>query len=366
MTSTLLRRALPTLLLIVVGGGLVWNTVLAGDDEVLLTATFDDVVDLVPRAHVRTADVPIGTVSRIELTDDNRAAVTMEVRRETGLPNQVVAVLKKTSLLGERYVSLEAADGASGSLDDGGEVVATDVIDDFEDLVRSGNDVVGVIAAQQLAQAVEVGAVAFGGRGSVLGSVLGDLEATVGDYNEGREHILRLIDASDRLLADMAADAEANAAVLADLDRAAQALDREDEALIGALEDLARLADVGERILRTNRDSLDGLVRRLHLLVAELTRIDGALGNVLRFLPRHNLHVANGILQENSQVWNDFVVCGVHDEPDNPANSCTPPNPGESNAPPPEYGIDDCDLFHEGCPYEDVDPRTRWHTEERE
>ncbi|MDX1622175.1 MAG: MCE family protein, partial [Nitriliruptorales bacterium] len=247
----------------------------------------------------------------------------------------------------------------------GGEVVATRTVDDIEDLVASGNDVFGLIVADQLAQAVQVGATAFGGRGSMLNTVLEDLQVTVGDYNEGREHIIRLIDASDQLLDELADEAQMSAAVLGDLDRAAKALDREDEALVGALEDLARLADVGERILRTNRPSIDGLVRRLHLIVSELTRIEGALGNMLRFLPRHNLHVANGVLLEQSQVWNDFVVCGVHSEKDNPANSCRPPNPGESNDPPPEYEVDDCDLYHEDCPYQDgVEPGTRWRNEE--
>lgn len=366
MIATVLRRSIPALVL-VAGGWFAWQTWFAGAEPVILTATFGDVVDLVPEAHVRVADVPVGTVSDIALTSANEASVTMEVRRDTGLPQQVVAVLKKTSLLGERYVELLPADGARGTLDDGGEVVASRVVDDLEDLVASGNDLFGLVAADKLAQAVQVGATAFGGRGSMLGSVLEDLEGAVGDYNAGRDDIIRLIDASDRLLGDLAADADINAAVLADLDRAAKALDAQDEALIGALEDLARLADVGERILATNQGSLDALVRRLHLVVAELSRIDGALGQMLRWLPRHNLHVGNGVLLEQSQVWNDFVLCGTHDEPDNPANSCTPPNPGRSNSPPPGYETDSCDLYHDDCPYHDgVEPGTRWRTDEDE
>jgi hypothetical protein len=59
-------------------------------------------------------------------------------------------------------------------------------------------------------------------------------------------------------------------------------------------------------------------------------------------------------LDEMAQVWNDFSMCGEDSEEDNPSNSCDPPNPGEGNSPPPTYaGPDDCDLFHDGCPYPD-------------
>lgn len=333
-----------------VGGGVVWQ--LRPDERIELTATFDDVVDLVPAAHVRAADVPIGTIAGIELTDEHRAEVTMSVRPGTGLPRQVVAVLRQTSLLGERYVELRPAEGAAGSLADGGEVVGTAAVADLEDLVSSGNTLLAPVAAGQLADAVAVGASSFAGRGSAIGTLLDDLGAAVGDYTEGRDAIVDLIDASDRLLTTLAEDAEINAGVLADLAEASEALEAEDDRLLDALRDLSRLADVGARVLRTNRDPIDDLVTRLHRVAGELTRIDGALGDVLRWFRRHNLHVPGGVLDEQSQVWNDFLVCGSADEEDgNPAADCTPPNPGESNDPPPDYAPDDCDLHHDGCPY---------------
>jgi phospholipid/cholesterol/gamma-HCH transport system substrate-binding protein len=58
----------------------------AGNDAIELTASFDDVGDLVTNAHVRAGDVPIGLVTGIDLDEDHRARVTMEVRSDTGLP----------------------------------------------------------------------------------------------------------------------------------------------------------------------------------------------------------------------------------------------------------------------------------------
>jgi ABC-type transporter Mla subunit MlaD len=88
--------------------GLVWagNGLLNNDDEIVLEAVFDDVKELVPRHLVMTADVPIGTVTDVQLTDDFRALVTMEVRPDTGLPADVAAVVKRTQVLGEHHVDL--------------------------------------------------------------------------------------------------------------------------------------------------------------------------------------------------------------------------------------------------------------------
>lgn len=343
-----LLRALPVVLLAVVATVVVRTS---GEPGIPASATFDDVRDLVPLASVRVADVPVGTVTGIALTDDHRARVELSVSPDTGLPRDVVAVLRTTGVLGERYVELRPAPDASGGRFRGGDLGAGRTIDDLEDLVASGSGLLALVSADRLAQAVTVGAAALGGRGDALGTTVGDLSTMVAAYAEGRGDLGRLIDASDRLLAELAPDAREHAAVLADLDRAARAFDRQDERLFTALEGLSRLADVGTAILVDNRSSLDALLQRLHLVVAELTRIDGALQSLLTWLPRHNLHVANGHIDEHSQVWADVTVCGMHDEPDNPSNTCRPATPGQGNQPPPGYEPDDCDLHHEGCPY---------------
>lgn len=323
-----------------------------GSDRLSATAVFDDVRDLVPRASVRVADVPVGTVTAIELTDDHRAHVTMSVADDTGLPAKVVAVLRSTSVLGERYVELRPVPGADGTFS-GGDLGPGTSVDDLEDLVGSGSDLLAVVSADALARAVGVGALALDGRGAALGTTVTDVGTTLSSYADGREDLGRLIDATDRLFAELSPHARGHAAVLADVERAARAFDRQDERLFEALGSLSRLAEVTTAILVDNGPSLDALLRRLHLVVAELTRIDGALDSLLTWLPRHNLHVANGHIDEQSQVWGDLTVCGVHDEPDDPSRTCHPTTPGRTNQPPPGYEPDDCDLDHEGCPYPD-------------
>ncbi|MBW3561600.1 MAG: MCE family protein [Actinobacteria bacterium] len=328
-------------------------TVAAGcssDGEVRVEATFDDVMDLVVGGYVMAGDVPVGRIEDISLTDDDRAHVVMSVQPDNGLPAQVEAVLKRTSLLGERYVELHPL--SPGGQLSSGTIERTRVLGDIEDLVRTGNDLLLGVATDRLAQAVQAGAVAFGGRGSTLGAFLNRLEVFVGRYEDSTGEVVRLIDAADRLLGGMASAAETNAAALESLARSAAALQEEDDRLLDAVQDLRRLADVSATILAENGPELDALLRRLHLVLDQIMRVDGALQDVLTWLPRHNLHVPNGVLLEMSQVWNDFSFCGQDSEEDNPSNSCDPPNPGRTNHPPPAYqGPDACDSQHQGCPY---------------
>jgi phospholipid/cholesterol/gamma-HCH transport system substrate-binding protein len=334
--STRRHRLAPLALAMVLSLLLTACGVLGGDDTVELTATFDDTMDLVTDGHVRAGDVPIGTIAEIELTEDNRSRVTMRIEQDTGLPADTEAVLAKTSLLGERYVDLRPT-GEGGQLEDGTHLDDTRIVRDFEDLVLAGDETLSLMAADKLGAAVETGAVAFGGRGGLIGRFIDDLETVVGRYDEGGDDLVRFIDSVDELTQGLAADAEVNAEAFATLERASRVLEEEDDRLIDALSDLNDLADVGERILADHREEITEHVRTLRVLLAQLTRIDGALSDLLVWSPRHNVHVPNGVVLEQqtgdhmAQVWLDFVVCGVNDTPGDPSRACDPPNPGESN-----------------------------------
>lgn len=321
-----------------------------GEDELTLTAAFDDVIDLVPRAGVRAGDVPIGTVTDIELTDGDRALVTMSIEPGTGLPADVEAALAKTSLLGERYIDLRPI-GEAGELQDGQHIDDTRIVRDFEDLVVAGNDTLAFVAADQLAAAVETGARAFGGRGGLIAQFITDVEAVVGRYDEGSEDLVRLIDSLDTLTAEMAPDAELNAAALSTLRETSDALGEQDDRLLDALEDLTRLSVVGSRILDDHEQEFDNVVRRLRLITGQVNRFPEALQNVLTYAPRHNLHVPNGVVNEEAQVWLDFIVCGINETDGDPTRDCTPPNPGEPSQPPPyQPNPESCDESHTNCP----------------
>lgn len=325
------------------------------DESITLYAEFEDVIDLVTQASVRAGDVPIGTITAIELTEDELARVTMEVDADIALTEDTEAWLSKTGMLGERFVDLRPQ-GGEGQLEDGDEITATRVVTDFEDLVGTGADVLAGLSAQRLATAIQSGAEALGGRGQLLGQVIDDVQVLVARYEGGSGTITRVIDELAALTAELAPDAEANAADLELLRQTTDALDEQDEQLFRTLADLQRLATVGERILQDNADLTDDSIRRLRILLEEVNNFEGQLGRLLENALNHNINVPDGAIREMAQIWGDFVVCGApsadggqQDQQDDPSDDCTPPNPNEP-APPPT--VDPCPQPQVRCPHE--------------
>ncbi|MFT5223332.1 MAG: ABC-type transporter Mla subunit MlaD [Glaciecola sp.] len=217
-----------------------------------------------------------------------------------------------------------------------GTVIAlTDEVDDLEQLVVSGADLLAIITADKLAAAVQTGANAFGGRGSTIGNFLDSVGSAVGRYNEDTDDLLAFIDSLDNLTAALAPVAQENADYLVDMLAASQALQREDDRLLDTLDDVTRLSIVGARFLDDNATVLDNLIRRVRMILNEVTRVDGGLQRLFTWLPVHNANVPNGAINEKAQVWLDFVLCDYNDDKNDPSESCDPTNPGEGGERPP-------------------------------
>ena len=87
-----------------------------GDDPYAVTVQFNDVLDLVPQSAVKVDDVTVGRVDEVEL-DGYTAEVTVLLRKDVKLPDNAVAQIRQTSLLGEKFVSLgPPSSGASDEL----------------------------------------------------------------------------------------------------------------------------------------------------------------------------------------------------------------------------------------------------------
>lgn len=76
-----------------------------GNNPFTVTAYFTDALDLVPQSAVKVNDTAVGKVTKISL-DGWSAKVTMEVNDSVKLPANATAEIAQTSLLGEKYVSL--------------------------------------------------------------------------------------------------------------------------------------------------------------------------------------------------------------------------------------------------------------------
>lgn len=235
-----------------------------GDDPITVTVQFRDVLDLVPKSTVKLNEVDVGRVTDVEL-DGTVAEVTMELRNDTGLPDAPLAEIRQTSLLGEKFVSLEApADGGSGDLEDG-DVIPLDRTGrnpEVEEvlgalsLVLNGGGVAQLkTITQELNQALE-------GREDSAKSVLTQVDTLVGTLDDNKADIVDAIDrVNDLAVAARGQQRNINLA-LGELPSAVASLDRQREDLVSMLEALDRLGDVGVRVIRaTKKDTIDTLTQ---------------------------------------------------------------------------------------------------------
>src|SRR5918999_4555966 len=76
-----------------------------------LIARFEQIGDLVVGANVQSSDVKIGSIQEIEL-DEWTARVSMCLDEGEQVPADVEAVVRTTSLLGEKFVDLRPQSAA--------------------------------------------------------------------------------------------------------------------------------------------------------------------------------------------------------------------------------------------------------------
>ena len=76
-----------------------------GKDPITVHVEFSDVLDLVPQTTVKVNDVTVGKVTAINLKGYH-ADVTLSLPRNIQLPDNAIAQIRQTSLLGEKFVSL--------------------------------------------------------------------------------------------------------------------------------------------------------------------------------------------------------------------------------------------------------------------
>ena len=96
----------------------------SGRGGMLLYATFDELGGLAARASVVIGGVPVGEVNAIELDEDFRARVTLNVDPTLELPDDTSAAILTQGVLGNKYVALEPG-GSEDLLKQGSEIAYT-------------------------------------------------------------------------------------------------------------------------------------------------------------------------------------------------------------------------------------------------
>jgi len=259
----------------------------AGGPSYHVTVELADALDLVPQSAVKVNDVTVGSVESIELRGWT-ARVRLRVQDQVRLPDNATAELKQTSLLGEKYVALQAPTGATpvGRLADG------DVIP----LSRSGRsteveEVLGALSlllngggvAQLKTIETELNA-ALRGNEATVRDLLGRLDDVVGSLDAQKSQIVRAIDSIDALSATLAKRQGDIATALEDLPAGLKVLADQRRQLTTMLTALSDLGDVGSRVIEASTDDTVANLRALQPVLTKLNEAGDSLPASLELL----------------------------------------------------------------------------------
>ncbi|WP_340685553.1 MCE family protein [Amycolatopsis coloradensis] len=246
-----------------------------GERPIRVTASFTNVLDLVPQSGVKVNDVPVGQVRTVELAPDGRSAVVgLLVNGDVNLPANSVARLRQASILGEKFVELAPpSEGTpSGRLVDGAVIplASSSLTPEIEEvfgalsLLLNGG---GVAQVQNITRELND---ALGGKESAARSLLSNLDTFVRGLDEHKAEITRAIESVNKLAATLNANTEEIKATLNGLTPGIEVLNQQRQALVGMLKSLDGLTSVAVDTVNRGKDDLVADLKALEPLLRKL------------------------------------------------------------------------------------------------
>jgi phospholipid/cholesterol/gamma-HCH transport system substrate-binding protein len=244
-----------------------------GDDAITVKVQFEDVLDLVPQSSVKVNDVSVGKVTDVRL-DGYAAEVTLQLRKDVELPDNALAEIRQTSLLGEKFVSLgPPATGASDELlgdgdtiklaDSGRNPEVEEVLGALSLLLNGG----GVAQLKTITQELNK---ALTGREDSARSVLTQIETFTGSLDDNKEDIVDAIESLDRLARATREQQDDINAALDELPSALTSIDGQRADLVKMLQALDDLGDVGVRVIKASKEATIDSIDQLQPVLTEL------------------------------------------------------------------------------------------------
>ena len=244
-----------------------------GENPMTVHVQFPDVLDLVPQSTVKVADVTVGKVTHVEL-DGYAADVTLLLRNDVDLPDNAEAEIRQTSLLGEKFVSLQAPEDSPSpnKLSDGDriKISATNRNPEVEEVLGALSLLLNGGGVAQLKTIASELNNALDGRESQAKSVLTQLSTFTGQLDENKADIVDAIESLNRLAKAANAQKPAIESALDDLPGALESLDSQRADLVKMLKALGRLGNVGTKVIRASKTATIDALTQLQPVLSQL------------------------------------------------------------------------------------------------
>ena len=294
-----------------------------------ITATFTDVGDLVENHAVQVADVRVGSVTKIELTPDFKAKVTMSIE-DVQLPADAVAELRQTSLLGEKFIALRACDSSAAHLDTGCETTTaklgeknhteipatrTSEAPELEFVADQAIRLLGGVAANDVATLVQTGSVGFAGRGPELRGLIEDLAIVSAGLADQTTNIQTIIDGLDQATSALAADSTGLDQLLVNLSATTKVLADNRQQLVDTLEALTRMVQAqNDLVFDPYVQQVDLQIKQVDAILDKVAEGRSEVALLIDWINNFVYKAPQGIPHQFAQVYAWFSVCGVDAE----------------------------------------------------
>lgn len=278
-----------------------------------ITATFDDVGDLVVGHSVQVADVRIGSVTGIELTEDFRAEVTMSIKDDVFIPADSSAVLRTTSLLGEKFIELRPRDQenpmAGENITDGAHIERTSEAPELEFVADKAVQLLGHVVTEDLVTINETASEGFGGRGPELKSLVESLSTVSGTLAAQTDDLVRVIDALNGATTTLAANTGDIDQLLVTLSETTVVLAENRDEAIAAIEQLTRLARVqNDNVFGPYIEQVNAQITQLDAILGEVASDQENLSSLLYWLAQYTVKLPAAVPGDFAQIAAMFEV----------------------------------------------------------
>lgn len=227
-------------------------------DGTEIIGTFEQVGDLVENANVQSSDVKVGTVQKIEL-DGWNARVTMCVNQEEKIPEDAKLVVRTTSLLGEKFVDVQALSPGPPYLEDG-DILDTDQTGkatELEEVFAKLASVLGTGNLEQLNRFTSAQAKILGENAGELREVLSRLRRFTDVLAGRKDQIASSVDSLDSVAQTILGDSSVLEQFLASFADSSAVLNRQSKGLERLLIALDDFTNVSVRLLDQTEQGLD-------------------------------------------------------------------------------------------------------------
>jgi phospholipid/cholesterol/gamma-HCH transport system substrate-binding protein len=252
---------------------------------------FSNVLDLVPQSVVKVNDVSVGKVTKIDLAGGTagwHAVVTVKMRSSVQLPDNAVATIGQTSLLGEKFVQLsppsdQAPSGRLGS----GDVIPlsrTGQGTEIEEVLSAMSLLLNGGGIEQVATISHELQAAMGGRESTIRSVLQRVNTFAGTLDTNRAAITRALDSIDRLTGKLSDERKTITDTIDETGPAIAVLKRNRADLTKMLVALNKLSRTTTDVIDKSQANFVANLKDLNTILGQLNKAGSDLPNALQSL----------------------------------------------------------------------------------